>query len=240
MSDASLIYQDLLPAGSHWSLQMKRGTSLRLIDRDGGVNVGMLFYNPYNLLERYNAPDTLKCQHTLKLTAGHCLYSDMGRIFCAITHDSMGWHDSICGASTAAQIAANFGEARYQQYRNERHQNGQHSLLIEAAKYGMGEADLAASINFFSKVVPDDGGALSYQPGASKAGDVVELRFEMDTLVLLHTCPHPLHPPGDYPRAPLLYQLHMAAPVADDDLCKNSRPENQRGYHNNALYHFGR
>jgi uncharacterized protein len=28
-----------------------------------------------NLLERYNAPETLKRQHTFKLTAGHCLYS---------------------------------------------------------------------------------------------------------------------------------------------------------------------
>ncbi len=26
----------------------------------------------------------------------------------------------------------------------------------------------------------------------SKAGAAVELRFEMDTLVLMHTCPHPL------------------------------------------------
>ncbi len=54
---------------------------MRLVDINGGANVGMLLYNPYNLLERYNAPDTLKCQHTFKLTRGHCLYSDMGQDF---------------------------------------------------------------------------------------------------------------------------------------------------------------
>ena len=48
----------------------------------------MLFYNPDNLLERYNAPDTLKCQHTFKLTRGNCLYSDMGRVFCSIVEDT--------------------------------------------------------------------------------------------------------------------------------------------------------
>jgi uncharacterized protein YcgI (DUF1989 family) len=79
-----LLYEDTLAGGCHWSLRMRRGTTLRLIDVEGGANLGMLFYNPDNLLERYNAPDTLKCQHTFKLTRGHCLYSDMGRIFCSI------------------------------------------------------------------------------------------------------------------------------------------------------------
>ena len=75
--DGAALFSDEIPGGAHWSLTIKADHVLRLIDRDGGANVGMLFYNPHNLLERYNAPDTLKCQHTLKLTRGHCLYSDM-------------------------------------------------------------------------------------------------------------------------------------------------------------------
>lgn len=240
LTEPPAFYQDLLPAGSHWSLLMRRGTSLRLTDEQGGLNVGMLFYNPYNLLERYNAPDTLKCQHSFKLTAGHCLYSDMGRIFCAITADSCGWHETLCGSSTAAQITTAFGRRDYQQYRNARHQNGHDSFLIEAAKYGLGEADLGACVNFFAKVVADEQGQLRYQADASQAGDFVELRFEMDTLVLLHTCPHPLHPGGDYPASPLRYQLRLAEPMSAGDLCLNHCAENQRGYQNNALYHLGR
>jgi len=52
---------------------MRSGSALTLTDVEGGANVGLLFYNPENLLERHNAPDTLKCQHTFRLTAGHCL-----------------------------------------------------------------------------------------------------------------------------------------------------------------------
>ena len=78
------IASDTLPAGKHWSMILWRNNRLRLTDLEGGANVGMLFFNPLNLLERYNAPDTLKCQHSFKLTEGHCLYSDMGRIFCSI------------------------------------------------------------------------------------------------------------------------------------------------------------
>ena len=80
-ADKEKMYEDEIPGGAHWSMLMRKGTTLRLIDKDGGANVGMLFYNPNDKLERYNAPDTLKCQHTFKLTKGHCLYSDMGRIF---------------------------------------------------------------------------------------------------------------------------------------------------------------
>ena len=97
-----MLYETLIEGGKHWSLTVRGGTRLRLIDRQGGANVGMLFYNPQNTLERYNAPDTLKCQHTFKLTKGHCLYSDMGRIFCSIVEDTLGWHDTACGTSTRA------------------------------------------------------------------------------------------------------------------------------------------
>ena len=96
MSDANK-YRDILPGGRHWSFLARQGTTLELTDVEGGGNVGMLLYNPANPLERLNLPDTLKCQHTFKLTAGHCLYSDMGRIFCSITADSVGWHDASSG-----------------------------------------------------------------------------------------------------------------------------------------------
>jgi len=64
-------YSTYIPGGSHWSLRVRRGTTMTISNPDKHANVGMLFYNPENLLERYNAPDTLKCQHTFKLTQGN-------------------------------------------------------------------------------------------------------------------------------------------------------------------------
>ncbi len=239
MNDTQLLYSDRLAGGCHWSLTMRRGTTLRLTDEQGGANVGMLFYNPVNLLERYNAPDTLKCQHTFKLARGNCLYSDMGRIFCSIIEDSVGWHDTVCGNATKAIVTRKWGEHRYQEYRNDWHQDGVTSFLVELAKYGLGKKDMAANVNFFSRVNVDENGTLQYAENNSTAGDIVELRFEMDTLVLLHTCPHPLNPAPDYPRKPIQYQIRTAAEVASDDYCLNARPENARGFRNNALFHLG-
>ncbi len=103
----------------------------------------------------------------------------------------------------------------------------------------MGRRDLAANVNWFSKAAVADDGALVFDPANSAAGRSVDLRFEMDTLVLLHTCPHPLNRAAVYPRNPVVLQFSKAAAVADDDFCLNSRPENARGFANTNLYRLG-
>lgn len=233
------LYEFELPAGGHWSLRVRRGLTLTLTDRAGNANLGMLFYNPEQLLERYNAPDTLKCQHTFKLTAGHCLYSDMGRIFCSVIEDSLGWHDTICGNSTAHSVAERYGRRDYQTMRNQWHQNGEDAFLVELEKYGLGPRDLAANVNWFSKVVAGDNGQLQWVRDHSRPGARVVLRFEMDTLVLLHNCPHPLADLPEYPRGAVGLSLAAAAPLGETDICRDHCPENQRGFANNALYYLG-
>ena len=236
--DDDMMYQDEIPGGAHWSLLVQRGTTLRLIDKDGGANVGMLFYNPIEKLERYNAPDTLKCQHTFKLTKGHCLYSDMGRIFCSIIEDTVGWHDTVSGNLTDTLLEQRWGMKTYQECRNDWTLSGEHSFLVELAKHGLNQRDIAANINWFSRVFTDVEGNMQFDAANSKAGDYLDLRFEMDTLVVLHTCPHPMNPADSYPRKSLVYQLRKSESISDDDLCMNSCPENQRGFQNNAIYHL--
>jgi hypothetical protein len=58
----------------------------------------------------------------------------------------------------------------------------------------------------------------------------------MDALLLLHTCPHPLNSALEYPRKPVQLQLGKSGPVSADDFCRNSRPENGRGFANTEQY----
>ena len=68
------------------------------------------------------------------------------------------------------------------------------------------------------------------------AGDHVELRFELPTLVVLNTCQHPLDPDSQYhPRAVRLDVFRTTAPTADD-ACRRSRPENERAFLNTENY----
>ncbi len=229
------IVSEVLPGAKHGSIVLGRNKRMRLTDLDGGANVGMMFFNPLNVLERYNAPDTLKCQHTFKLTQGHCLYSDMGRIFCSIVADTFGWHDTVCGNTTKASVAEKWGEHSYQDHRNDWYQNGRDSLLVEGAKYGIGPRDLPANVNWFSKTVVGEDGALSLDTAARTQGAAVELRFEMDTLVLLHTCPHPLDTSLEFPRKPVRIDIFDGLPARADDANRTFAPENARGFENTIV-----
>jgi uncharacterized protein len=231
-----LLWTHEVPAGTHWSGLIRRGTVLRFTDLEGGANCALYLLNPEDKLERYNMPDTLKAQHTALLSRGHCLYSDMGRIFASIVEDSVGWHDSFCGVSDAAMVRARYGESHYQQARNDMLRNGRDSLLIELGKYGLGPRDLGPTINLFSKVQPDAEGQLHYVAGHSSAGSSVDLRFEMNTLVCLSTAPHPLNHSPRYEAHPVLLSAYRADPVAADDYCRNFRPENVRGFINTERY----
>ena len=224
------LFEDLVQPGATWSHNMKRGTSLRITDIQGNANVGALFYNRENFAERYNMPDTLKAQFIARLTRGNVLYSDMGRILCSVTEDTVGWHDPISGCSDAAAVSAKYGEARYQEHRNDCHQNAYDGFVIELAKYGLGPRDMTAPINFFSKVVVDETGGMHFIPGNSQPGMFVELRAEMNVLVVLNTCQHPLDSNLKYEPRPVHLSIRKTAPVAADDLCRLYRPQNGRGF----------
>jgi hypothetical protein len=87
----------------------------------------------------------------------------------------------------------------------------------------------------FSKVSADETGNLIFHPDNSVAGDFVDLRFEMDTLVVLAATQHPLDPKPQYQPKPVkLTAWHSELPGADD-YCRNFRPENQRGFYNTEL-----
>lgn len=230
MQDGSVRFSELLPGGAMWSHVLKRGTALRLTDLEGGANVGALFFNFENLVERYNMPDTLKAQHIARLTAGSVLYSDMGRILCSVVADTVGWHDPISGCSDASLVLARYGPSSYQHSRNACVRNARDSFLTEMQKWGLGERDLSANVNFFSKVVVNDEGLMSFAPGNSRPGDYLELRAELNTLVVLNSCPHPLDPNPSFEPKPVQLTVRSVPPPGADDLCRNSRPENGRGF----------
>ena len=228
-----MILQDTLRGGQAWSRRLARGQILRLTDTAGTACVSALFYNARDPLERYNMADTLKAQYTAFLTAGRVLYSDMGRVLLSIIDDTCGWHDTISGCGDGAASAARFGAGGYQDLRNDFHRNARDNFLVELGKAGLGKRDLVANVNFFVRVSADASGRIGRVPGNSRPGARVDLRAEMDTLVVLSNTPHPLDPAATY--APPLVELSIRAAVPSerpgaDDRCRTSRPENARGF----------
>jgi len=224
----------LLAGGQAWSRRMRRRQVLRLRDDEGTACVSALFYNAHDPLERYNMADTLKAQFTAFLTEDRVLYSDMGRVMCSITRDTCGWHDTISGCGDAAASARRFGEGSYQKLRNGFHRNARDNFLVELGKHGLGKRDVVANVNFFVRVGVADDGALAWVPRKRKAGadlaSFVELRFEMDTLVILTNTPHPLDPSPTYAPPPVTLSLFEGPAAGPDDPCRIFRSENERGF----------
>jgi uncharacterized protein len=228
--ESTMLWTETVPGGATWSHVLKRGTALRITDVEGGANVAAYFLNFELPAERFNLPDTLKAQHTARLTKGHVLYSDMGRILCSITEDTVGWHDPLCGLSNSALVEKKYGKSSYQQFRNDWHQNARDGFLIELGKYGLGSRDLHATVNLFSKVTVDEAGNLHYNPNNSPPGSYVELRAEMNVLVLLNTCQHPLAPGAEYAPRPVDVNIARVASVRTNDPCRTLCSENTRGF----------
>jgi len=230
-----LVYEEELPGGAMWSWTVKRGQVLRLLDLEGRANVGAIFFNRHDYLDRYNMADTLKAQHTAKLTTGYVLLSDMGRALLSITADTVGWHDPIGGHGNAGQVQRKYGMSRFQEQRNAWHRNARDAFLVELGKWGLGKRDLIANVNFFSRLSVDAEGRMSFVPGNSRPGAFIDLRAEMDVVVVLNTCPHPLDPSPVYAPGRVRATVWRGDAPGADDYCRLFRPENERAFFNSEI-----
>ncbi len=233
----TVLYEETVPGGGHISFILKRGQMLRVTDLEGGGNISMMLLNAHQPSERLNLPDTLKGQYTARLTAGYCLYSDMGRVLAAITADTCGWHDSFGGVLNAAEASEKYGQGRYQELRDGFYRNGTDNLLVEMGKWNLDLQDLLMVINLFSKVTVDAEGGFHFVQGNSKAGAHVELYAAMDALVILTALQHPMDPNPDY--APRPVRLEWLQPQQGDSAvlaCRVSRLENSRAFHNTERF----
>jgi urea carboxylase-associated protein 2 len=231
-----ILHREALRGGQMWSRVVRRGQALELLDVEGGASVAALFYNAREPLERYNMADTLKAQHTAFLSAGHVLYSDMGRVLMSIIEDTAGWHDTFTGHLDSAASERKFGRGSYQALRNDFYRDTRSNFLIELGKHGLGARDIVPNVNFFVKVTVALDGTLAFRP-ETRAGRAVTLRAELDTLVVLSNTPHPLDPARSYAPKPVELSLLAVEPAQKSDPCRTHCEQNERGFLLTENYH---
>ena len=92
-----VVHDEIVAPGAPWSARLRRAQVLRIVDLEGEQGVDFLCYDAADPQERYYAPNTIKKSGTLRLTAGHALYSDRGRALFTMVADTCGHHDTIAG-----------------------------------------------------------------------------------------------------------------------------------------------
>ncbi|WP_375777072.1 urea amidolyase associated protein UAAP1 [Bradyrhizobium sp. ma5] len=224
----AIIRREVIPAGWYWTTRLNRGDTLRIVNSSGTSTVSLLAWNSADTAERLNHADTIKVQWAARLQKGRVLLSDMGRALLGITEDSSAAHDAVVGGSTAATNQAKYGEGNFRSTRD--------NFILAAAKLGLDRRDVHPCVSFFAPVAIDAGGKFVWSDARRQKGDFVDLRAEMDLLIALSNCPHPLDPAERYPRASVEIVRFRASASAADDLCRTATAEAIRAYQNNALY----
>lgn len=222
MAEAAVIARETIPGGWYWYGRISRGETLRLINATGGSAATVVAWNASDVSERINHADTVKVQWSVALRKGRVILSDMGKVVFSITEDTLGAHDALVGGSTAASNARRYGGD---------HRNTRDNLVLAAGKLGLSRADLPLPIAFFAPVETDADGTFVWNEARRASGDFVDLRAEMDLLVAISACPHPLDPRPEWAPGAIELVRHRA-PVAADDLCRTASAENIRAFDN--------
>lgn len=186
-------------AGEPWLGNVARGQVLRIVDLEGNQAVDTLFFNAHDRDEHYSACDTIRGSGNLYLTSGVTLLSNLGAPMLTITEDTCGRHDTLGGACSAESNTVRYALEK-------RHMHScRDNFLMALAKYddGLEKRDLASNINFFMNVPVSPEGGLTFADGISAAGRYVQLRAEMDVLVLISNCPQLNNPCNAYNPTPI-------------------------------------
>lgn len=219
-----VLHREVIPAGWYWAVRVSRGQALRLLNPKATPGISVMIWNADDTSERYNAGDTVKVQWTAELRKGRVLFSDMGRVLASITEDSCGRHDTLVGGSTSRSNIEKYGDASLR--------NSRDNLMLAAGKYGLSRRDLAPCITFFAPVSTDAEGRFVWNEDVLQNGDFVDLRAEMNLLIAVSNCPHPLAPGASYAPSDVEAIVWQAAPAQADDLCRSLSAEASRGFEN--------
>jgi urea carboxylase-associated protein 1 len=201
----TIVLDEVVAARAPWSHVVRSGQTLRIIDLGGNQAVDCLLYNADDPTERYSASDTIAAQRNIFLVEGSQLLSNEGAPMMTITATSCAYHDTIGGACSRESNTLRYGH----------HTAHQHAcvdnFLDEGMRRGLTKRDLVPNINWFMNVPVGADGTLGIVDGISAPGLSVDVRAEMDVLVLISNCPQINNPCNGFDPTPIRLVILDAA-----------------------------
>ncbi|MDQ4419327.1 urea carboxylase-associated family protein [Sphingobium sp. DEHP117] len=193
----AVIHDEIVPARAPWLHHVHAGQTLRIVDLEGNQAVDFLLYAAEDDTERYSAQDTVAAQGNLFLREGTVLRSNEGRAMMTIAATSVEYHDTIGGACSCESNTLRYGH----------HTKAEHACVenfLEAnLREGRGKRDIVSNINFFMNVPVEADGSLGIVDGISAPGLTVDLRAEMDVIVVVSNCPQINNPCNGFNPTPV-------------------------------------
>lgn len=193
----AVLHDEIVAARAPWMRRLNTGQSLRIVDLEGNQAVDFLLYSAADDAERYSAQDTIAAQANIFLRTGSRLLSNEGQVMMTITGTSVEYHDTIGGACSCESNSLRYGH----------HTKAQHACVDNFLKAnlrdGRGKRDMVSNINFFMNVPVEADGSLGIVDGISAPGLTVDLRAEMDVIVVVSNCPQINNPCNGFDPTPV-------------------------------------
>jgi uncharacterized protein len=177
-----VVHDEVVRRRAPWSHVVRRGETLRIIDLEGNQAVD--------------------CVH---LVTGTVLMSTEGHPMMTITGSTCERHDTIGGACSKESNTLRYGHHTFAQHACVE------NFVLEASRHGMGKRDIQSNINWFMNVPVEEDGSLGIVDGISAPGLWVDLRAEMDTLVVVSNCPQINNPCNGFDPSPVRMVVTAAA-----------------------------
>jgi urea carboxylase-associated protein 1 len=193
------LHSFIVEAGDPFVFEIMKDQVMRIVDLEGNQAVDTIFYNAHDYSDRYSAQDTIRGQANIYLTTGTQLISTNGKTLLTIVADTCGRHDTLGGA-----CATESNQVRYDLSKGHMHACRNSFLKgLQLWNHGMDKRDITSNINFFMNVPVTPEGQLTFEDGVSDAGKYVELRADMDVLMVISNCPQLNNPCNGYNPTPV-------------------------------------
>jgi urea carboxylase-associated protein 1 len=193
----AILHDEVVAARAPWLHTVKAGQTLRIVDLEGNQAVDFLAYSAADDSERYSAQDTIAAQGNVFLREGSVLLSNEGAPMMTVTATAVAYHDTIGGACSCESNTLRYGH----------HTKAQHAcvenFLTANARHGRGKRDMVSNVNWFMNVPVEADGALGIVDGISAPGLYVDLRAEMDVVVVVSNCPQINNPCNGFNPTPV-------------------------------------
>lgn len=184
----------IVDPGGSWSGVIAAGDLVRFVDLEGQQAVDFLCYNARDTRDRYNAANTMKMAENAYLNTGTVLYGEYATQLMKLVASSCPDHDTIGGCCSV--------EMNYIRYGRRTH-SCRANFLHELTKFGMGEPDIVANVNWFMSVPVGRDGHMAISDSPSKPGDYVDIEALIDVIVLISNCPQKYNPACGYNPTPV-------------------------------------
>jgi uncharacterized protein YcgI (DUF1989 family) len=184
-------WQTILPARTGLAVRLSRGDAVGVVNTYGSQVVDTWAFSAGDMGEFMSMDHSRTALMRLIPAVGDTLVTNRRRAILSLVADtSPGVHDTLIAACDSARYAQLGGDPG--------HENCSDNLGMALAALGLARVATPAPLNLFMNVAVGPAGALEMRAPVSAPGDRVELRAEMDAVVVFSACPQDIMPVNNF------------------------------------------